>query len=264
MNVLLGVKHKMTENLETLLKEKGYWNLFSEGGQFEEVLQSSKLKVLIKHWPTYERVRVIVVGSSPAPCFRSTGGFVGENTGTYLSPTVVKLQKALDSAFYNSANGDDDDDQDSDNDDKDGSNYDYNAMHSKMDHGILFVNVCLQQISREFAEFSIGFINRILKRKHIDNEPLAVLDMRLDKHIHESETAFSTFSNMRMTELGYKLESLNFHKLFRLGHPNDFHSHFTTVVKELQTIRESYPEIASIYRTQETCKSNKFSKLRCH
>lgn len=241
----------MAENQSrTLLEQKGYWDLFSEGDQFENVLQSPELNVLIEHWPIYGSVKIIVVGSSPAPCFDSTGGFVGENTGTYLPPTVMKLRETLNSAYYNNnpAEGDD--------------SYDYHATHSKMDHGILFINVCLQQISNKFSEFSIGFINRILRNKRLDDKQLLVLDMRLDKHIHESESTFSKFSHMRRTELSYKLESLNFHQLVRLGHPNDFDSHLLAVVEELRSIRTSYPEVASIYRTQQTCVSNKILKLR--
>ena len=93
---------KMAENqAKTFLEEKGYWDLWKQQKKFEEILKLPTLPKLIEVWPTYENLKVIVVGSSSKKeGFISSGAFVGEVERGYDVPdSVLRFQMALDMAF---------------------------------------------------------------------------------------------------------------------------------------------------------------------
>lgn len=225
------------------LKQKKYFELL-EG--LELVIEINLLENLINDWPNYNDLSVIVIGSSPADDFKSSGAFVGESQSGHIPLSVIKLKKALNSAFYES--------QDCELD------YDYNSKHAK-DRGILFINVCLTEGNKrhEVAQFTIEFINRILERKFNEGKKISILDMRLDIHSHESERRYYE-ENYSKDSDGYKIVNFeNFHRLDRIGHPA--YLDVMKITESLIRIGEFSPEIACIYRNVKDCKCRKDDEL---
>lgn len=223
------------------LEQKNYYDLFSKQNNFEEVLQISHLDLLISEWPDYKNLRVIVIGSSPSAFFKPSGAFVGEQVANHPLPlSIDKIKESLNLAFYQNVN------------EVNEVDYDYHAKHAKQ-RGILFINVCFAEPNyrQDIAQFTIGFINKVLWRKYLDKQTIAVLDMRCDIHCHVSERYFRTQAYLNKDEK-YRLENkYNFHRIEQIGHPTAFN--VLEVIEPLKRISELNPEIACIYRKEYNC-----------
>ena len=228
-----------------MVTDKGYRFLFGEN--IEDNSDVFKLTRLIEHWPTFADLKIIVVGSSTIPDFESSGAFVGQlRPDKKPCKSVEQLIKAINFAYYQ--------EEDQEKDDK---SYYLQSLHSKFDHGILFINVCLddKQDKLETVKLTIGFINTILKSKQDANKQITVLDMRLDKHRHESESdGYSDkFSDLRKYDTQFIIEQRgDLHTILRLHHPGYVDDNF--IQGYLGQITALPIEISSIYRDRQSCK----------
>ena len=162
----------------------------------------------IDHWPLFDDLKVIVAGSSDKDKdgFISSGAFVGEHKFGKLPRSVRTLRDETNQYFYGGEF-------------INWSSLDCHATHSKMEHGILFINVCLSKDNKalETAKLTIRFINRILQVAKLQ---ICVLDMRLDMHAHISEDRFWRDEETRNSEDQFKINKQSeVHKVCRFEHP---------------------------------------------
>ena len=186
----------------------------------------SRIEQLISNCIAFESLNAIVIGSSGVYGFNKDFAFLAQEypfKREQIPSSVKNLIEIRNSAFY------------------DDSDYpiDLYGNHIRATHGFMFINVCLSQNHNDhfYVRKTIEFINGILQEALENNKKLAILDMRLCKHIHESEInleldvefEFQDFSN---TDLKYKIDNLfNFHHILRLGHPATYSEYDFQYVK---------------------------------
>ena len=232
------------DSLNSKIIQKHYEQLFPSISKF---IDCPGLEILIDDWPDYRDIRVVVIGSSPAKYFWSTGAFVGESVNGDVPDSVVNFDDALSKAFR--INGQ--------------VNVDLHAQHSKFQHGILFINVCLcvkytqysYEIGDKYAPGVIEFINELMLKKHRENEKIGILDMRLDKHCHVSEKQMCYDQDYRELFGDYLIRHKSKHEYFRIGHPMNFNDNWDYAIEKLRIMstRNYFPEIKSIYQIDYNC-----------